>query len=55
MAKARVNNSNKRNQNGPKKTRQGLSSRTIYGSKGGGKNGSRPSKLYRKKYRGQGK
>jgi len=47
--------SNKIRRNPPKKTRQGNSPRTKYGQKGGGNNGSTPSKLYRKRYRGQGK
>ena len=47
--------SNKQRQSGPKKTRQGNGPHSKYGSKGGGLNGSRPSKLYRKRYRGQGK
>ena len=37
-----------------KKTRQGRGKNTKYGTKGGGQGGSTPSKLYRKKYRGQG-
>ena len=39
----------------PKKTRQGRSINTRYGNKGGGTNGTTPSKLYKKKRRGQGK
>ncbi|MBC8428174.1 MAG: hypothetical protein H8D94_01750 [Candidatus Pelagibacter sp.] len=38
-----------------KKTRQGKSNNTKSGNKGGGPNGSTKSKLYRKRYRGQGK
>ena len=49
----------KQNSNGrrsvPKKTRQGRSANTKSGHKGGGKNGSTPSKGYKKTYRGQGK
>ena len=48
-------NSNKINSNPPKKTRQGRSARTKYGLKGGGVNGSTTSKLYKKRYRGQGR
>ena len=54
MAKTRSKTSNKINQNPPKKTRQGKSARTKYGSRGGGQNGSTKSKLYKKRYRGQG-
>jgi hypothetical protein len=39
----------------PKKTRQGRSTNTKTYPKGGGKNGSTASKLYKKKYRGQGR
>lgn len=39
----------------PKKTRIGNSANTKRGNKGGGPNGSTPSKYYRKAYRGQGK
>ncbi len=39
----------------PKKTRQGNSGNTKRGNKGGGPGGSTKSKLYRKRYRGQGK
>ena len=39
----------------PKKTRQGNSTNTKRGHKGGGKNGSTPTKNYKKPYRGQGK
>lgn len=46
---------NKLGNHGPKKTRQGKSTNTKTGSKGGGLRGSRPSKTYRKKYRGQGR
>ena len=38
-----------------KKTYIGSSNNTKWGNKGGGTNGSTPSKKYRKKYRGQGK
>jgi hypothetical protein len=38
-----------------KKVRQGKSTHTKYGSKGGGVDGSTPSKLYKKRSRGQGK
>lgn len=38
-----------------KKTRQGMSNNTKQGRKGGGPNGSTKSKLYKKRYRGQGK
>tara|TARA_Y100000034_G_C6563097_1_gene243728 strand:+ start:30 stop:200 length:171 start_codon:yes stop_codon:yes gene_type:complete len=38
-----------------KKTRQGNGKFSKYGNKGGGPEGSRPSKKYKKKYRGQGK
>lgn len=38
-----------------KKTRQGNGKYTKWANKGGGKGGSLPSKLYRKKPRGQGK
>ena len=37
-----------------KKTTQGMGKRTKYGNKGGGPNGSTPSKHYKKKSRGQG-
>ena len=46
---------NKLTSNGPKKTRQGKSPNSKTGNKGGGLRGSRPSKTYRKKYRGQGR
>ena len=39
----------------PKKTSQGNSQNTKRGHKGGGLNGSTKSKLYKKRYRGQGK
>ena len=39
----------------PKKTRQGNGTNTKRGHKGGGVGGSTPSKLYKKRYRGQGK
>jgi hypothetical protein len=39
----------------PKKTRQGNGTNTKHGHKGGGTNGSPPTKLYKKRYRGQGK
>ena len=39
----------------PKKTRQGNSANTKRGHKGGGTNGSTPTKSYKKPYRGQGK
>ena len=48
-------NNNKISTNGAKKTRQGNSVNTKTGNKGGGLKGSRPSKNYRKKYRGQGR
>ena len=38
-----------------KKTSIGKGKNTKYGNKGGGRNGSTPSKNYRKKSRGQGK
>jgi hypothetical protein len=38
-----------------KKTRQGRSTNTKWYPKGGGSGGSTRSKLYRKKYRGQGR
>jgi hypothetical protein len=38
-----------------KKTHQGCSTNTKWYPKGGGANGSKASKLYRKKYRGQGR
>jgi hypothetical protein len=38
-----------------KKTRQGNGKFSKHGNKGGGPGGSRPSKKYKKKYRGQGK
>jgi len=38
-----------------KKTRQGNGKNTKWGNKGGGNDGTTPSKLYRKKPRGQGK
>jgi hypothetical protein len=38
-----------------KKTNQGNGKFSKFGHKGGGQNGSTPSKKYRKKYRGQGK
>ncbi len=38
----------------PKKTRQGRGRNTKYGNKGGGPNGSTPSKNYKKRSRGQG-
>ena len=46
---------NKLSNNGPKKTRQGKSANTKTGNKGGGLRGSKTSKTYRKKYRGQGR
>ena len=46
---------NKIGNNGPKKTRQGKSINTKNGNRGGGSGGSRTSKTYRKKYRGQGR
>ena len=46
---------NKLGNNGPKKTRQGKGVNTKTGNKGGGHRGSRTSKTYRKKYRGQGR
>ena len=39
----------------PKKTTIGSGKFTKYPNKGGGPNGSTPSKGYRKKYRGQGR
>ena len=39
----------------PKKTRQGKGGNTKYGHGGGGPNGARPSKTYKKRYRGQGR
>ena len=39
----------------PKKTKQGRSTNTKHGHKGGGVNGSTVSKGYKKRYRGQGK
>ena len=39
----------------PKKTRQGMGGNTKCGNKGGGPKGGRPSKHYKKKYRGQGR
>ena len=41
--------------NGPKKTSIGNGKYSRRGHRGGGPNGSTPSKNYRKKYRGQGK
>ena len=38
-----------------KKTRQGMGKRTKYGNAGGGPTGAKPSKHYKKKYRGQGR
>jgi len=46
---------NKLSNNGPKKTKQGKGVNTKTGNKGGGQRGSKPSKTYRKKYRGQGR
>ena len=47
---------NSKQSNTPKKkTRQGRGKFSKWGSKGGGPGGSTPSKLYRKKPRGQGK
>jgi len=39
----------------PKRTRQGNSGNTKRGNKGGGPGGSTKSKMYKKRYRGQGK
>ena len=39
----------------PKKTRQGMGGNTKYGHGGGGPRGGRPSKTYKKRYRGQGR
>ena len=39
----------------PKKTRQGMGKNTKYGNSGGGPRGGKPSKNYKKKYRGQGR
>ena len=39
----------------PKKTRQGMGKNTKCGNGGGGPKGGRPSKHYKKRYRGQGK
>ena len=39
----------------PKKTKQGMGGNTKYGHAGGGPRGGKPSKSYKKKYRGQGK
>ena len=39
----------------PKKTRQGMGRNTKCGHPGGGPTGARPSKTYKKRYRGQGK
>ena len=38
-----------------KKTRQGMGRNTKYGHGGGGPRGARPSKTYKKRYRGQGR
>ena len=38
-----------------KKTRQGNGTFSKFGHKGGGPSGSRTSKTYRKKYKGQGR
>jgi len=45
----------KRQNHEKKKTRQGKGKFSKTGNKGGGPRGSTTSKLYRKKYRGQGK
>ena len=55
MAKASGSQTNKISAHGPKKTSQGKSVFSKVGNKGGGTNGSTPSKRYRKKYRGQGR
>ena len=39
----------------PKKTRQGMGRNTKYGHGGGGPRGGKPSKTYKKRYRGQGR
>ena len=39
----------------PKKTRQGMGRNTKCGHGGGGPNGAKPSKTYKKRYRGQGR
>ena len=52
MAKSKGNSTHKST---PKKTKQGRSTNTKHGHKGGGTNGSTPSKGYKKRYRGQGK
>ena len=41
--------------NVPKKTRQGMGRNTKCGHGGGGPNGAKPSKTYKKRYRGQGR
>mgnify|MGYP003643369225 CR=1 FL=1 len=48
-------NNNKENQNGPKKTSIGHGKFSKSGHKGGGPNGSTPSRNYKKPYRGQGR
>lgn len=56
MAKASGSSGNRKiTTHGPKKTSQGKSVFSKVGNKGGGTNGSTPSKRYRKKYRGQGR
>ena len=54
MSKRSYGNS-KQSNHPRKKTRQGNGKFSKFGHKGGGPNGSKPSKLYRKKPRGQGK
>ena len=39
----------------PKKTSQGKGGNTKYGHGGGGPRGAKPSKTYKKRYRGQGR
>ena len=51
MAKAKSKHTEKKG----KKTRQGNGKYSKWGVKGGGVGGSKPSKLYRKKPRGQGR
>lgn len=56
MAKTSGSSGNRKiTTHGPKKTSQGKSVFSKVGNKGGGANGSTPSKRYRKKYRGQGR
>ena len=52
---AKSNNVKQYEEKKGKKTRQGNGKNSKWGNKGGGPNGSQPSKTYRKKPRGQGR